>query len=94
MDTTDVEADMVTDLFNAHNDRLVGYCFSIVKNITVAEDIAQDTWAAFLEAHPQSALIDNPAAMLGTIARNKCINYLSRLGKRPDKYEYPEGIGI
>ena len=49
-----------------------------VRDIGVAEDLAQDALLAALQQWPQSGIPDNPAAWLMTAARHRSIDYFRR----------------
>src|SRR5690242_10259267 len=58
--------------------RLIAGLTRIVRDLGVAEDLAQDALVAALETWPKTGVPDNPGAWLMTTARNRAINHLNR----------------
>ena len=58
--------------------RLIAGLTRIVRDVSVAEDLAQDALVAALEQWPRSGIPDNPAAWLMTTARRRGIDALRR----------------
>lgn len=50
----------------------------IVRDVGVAEELAQDALVAALEQWPQSGVPDNPAAWLTAVAKNRALDYFRR----------------
>src|ERR1051325_9643569 len=50
----------------------------IVRDVAVAEDLAQDALIAALERWPQSGVPENPGAWLMATAKHRAIDYLRR----------------
>jgi RNA polymerase sigma-70 factor (ECF subfamily) len=61
--------------------KLMGAIARIVRDVGLAEEIAQDTLVAALERWPESGVPDNPGAWLMATAKNRAIDVLRR-GKR------------
>jgi RNA polymerase sigma factor (sigma-70 family) len=59
-----------------------------IENITIAEDIASDTFLAAMEVWPYKGVPPNPAAWLYTVARNKARNMLARNKVFADKISH------
>jgi RNA polymerase sigma factor (sigma-70 family) len=58
--------------------RLIAGMTRIVRDVSVAEDLAQDALVAALEQWPQSGIPDNPGAWLMAAARHRGIDELRR----------------
>jgi RNA polymerase sigma factor (sigma-70 family) len=58
--------------------RLIAVLTRIVRNVGLAEDLAQDALVAALERWPQTGIPDNPAAWLMTTAKHRAIDNLRR----------------
>ena len=55
--------------------RLIASLTKIVRDIELAEDLAQDALVAALEQWPQSGVPDNPGAWLMATAKHRAIDY-------------------
>jgi RNA polymerase sigma factor (sigma-70 family) len=58
--------------------RLIAGLTRIVRDVAVAEDLAQDALVAALEQWPTSGIPDNPGAWLMTTAKHRAIDHLRR----------------
>jgi RNA polymerase sigma-70 factor, ECF subfamily len=58
--------------------RLIAGLTRMVRDIGVAEDLAQDALVAALEQWPQSGIPDNPGAWLMAVARNRALDFFRR----------------
>jgi RNA polymerase sigma-70 factor, ECF subfamily len=58
--------------------RLIGGLMRMVRDVGVAEDLAQDALVAALEQWPQSGIPDNPGAWLMAAAKHRAIDRLRR----------------
>src|SRR5690348_13097305 len=63
--------------------RLIAGLARIVRDVGVAEELAQDALVAALEQWPNSGVPDNPAAWLMTTAKHRAIDHVRR-AKRYD----------
>ena len=63
--------------------RLIAALARMMRDVGVAEDLAQDALVAALEKWPQSGVPDNPGAWLMTAAKHRAID-LMRRAKRLD----------
>jgi RNA polymerase sigma factor (sigma-70 family) len=63
--------------------RLIGGLTRLVRDVGLAEDLAQDALVAALERWPQSGVPDNPGAWLAAAARYRAID----LVRRRDRFE-------
>ena len=67
--------------------RLIAGIARIVRDVGVAEDLAQDALVAALEQWPASGVPDNPAAWLMATARHRAIDQLRRSTRLERKHE-------
>src|SRR5512139_4306186 len=58
--------------------RLVAGLARLVRDVGLAEDLAQDALVAALERWPESGVPDNPGAWLMAVARHRAIDRLRR----------------
>ncbi|HSR99426.1 MAG TPA: sigma-70 family RNA polymerase sigma factor [Kofleriaceae bacterium] len=58
--------------------KIIGGLVRIVRDVSLAEELAQDALVAALEQWPASGMPMNPAAWLTTTARNRALNALRR----------------
>ena len=58
--------------------RLIAGLARIVRDVGVAEDLAQDALVAALEQWPKSGVPDNPSAWLMAAAKHRAIDYFRR----------------
>ncbi|MDW5594915.1 RNA polymerase sigma factor [Conexibacter stalactiti] len=58
--------------------RLIAGLTRVVRDVSIAEDLAQDALVAALEQWPQSGIPDNPGAWLMTTAKHRGIDALRR----------------
>src|SRR2546426_4790209 len=67
--------------------RLIAGLTRIVRDVGLAEDLAQDALVAALERWPQSGVPDNPGAWLMTTAKHRAIDRLRRSKMLERKHE-------
>src|SRR5580704_9287972 len=67
--------------------RLIAGLTRIVRDIGVAEDLAQDALVAALEQWPKSGVPDNPGAWLMAAAKHRAIDYFRRNQRLDHKHE-------
>src|SRR6516165_757364 len=67
--------------------RLIAGIAGLVRDVALAEDLAQDALVAALEQWPESGVPDNPAAWLMAAAKNRAINVLRRDKMKGRKHE-------
>ena len=67
--------------------RLIAGLARIVRDVGLAEDLAQDALAAALERWPESGVPDNPGAWLMATAKNRAIDLLRRSARFEGKRE-------
>ena len=68
--------------------RLIGGLVRMVRDVGLAEDLAQEALVTALERWPKNGVPDNPGAWLMTTAKNRAIDHLRRAKKL--SYEEPE----
>jgi RNA polymerase sigma factor (sigma-70 family) len=66
--------------------RLIGGIARIVRDVGIAEDLAQDALVAALEQWPASGVPDNPGAWLMATAKHRAIDQLRRSALRERKH--------
>src|SRR6476661_1667562 len=67
--------------------RLIAGLTRMVRDIGVAEDLAQDALVAALEQWPQSGVPDNPGAWLMAAAKHRAIDHFRRNTRLERKHE-------
>ncbi len=67
--------------------RLVAALVRMVRDVALAEDLAQDALVAALEKWPQSGVPDNPGAWLMATAKHRAIDLLRRSTRLDQKHE-------
>ena len=67
--------------------RLIAGLTRIVRDVALAEDLAQDALVAALEQWPESGVPDNPGAWLMATAKHRAIDRLRRNGRLERKQE-------
>jgi RNA polymerase sigma factor (sigma-70 family) len=67
--------------------RLIGGLARIVRDVGVAEELAQDALVAALEQWPESGVPDNPGAWLMATAKHRAIDFLRRRTLLDRKHE-------
>jgi len=67
--------------------RLIAGLTRIVRDVGLAEELAQDALVAALEQWPESGVPDNPGAWLMATARNRAIDLVRRDAMRQRKHE-------
>ena len=79
--------EVIRDVFRTESARLVGGLVRLVRDVGVAEELAQDALVAALEQWRESGIPDNPGAWLQAVARNRAINALKRNAVVARKHE-------
>lgn len=67
--------------------RLIGGLARIVKDLEVAEDLAQEALVAALEQWPETGVPDNPGAWLMTTAKNRAIDRFRKKSLQERKHD-------
>src|SRR6202167_4890909 len=71
--------------------RLIAGLMRMVRDLGVAEDLAQDALVAALEQWPQSGVPENPGAWLMATAKHRAIDLLRRNTRLRQKHEQLAG---
>ncbi|ACQ79957.1 putative RNA polymerase, sigma-24 subunit, ECF subfamily [Beutenbergia cavernae DSM 12333] len=66
--------------------QLIATLARTVRDVGLAEELAQDAFVAALEQWPRDGIPDNPAAWLTTTAKNKAVDLIRREHTRDAKY--------
>src|SRR5262245_21861180 len=66
---------------------LVATLARLVNDVGLAEDLAQETFAAALSQWPQEGVPENPAAWLMAVGRRRAIDLIRREQVRTEKYQ-------
>ena len=67
--------------------RIVAVVARMVRDVGVAEELAQDALVSALEHWPREGLPDNPAAWLMTAAKRRALDHLRRLKMQDEKHQ-------
>src|ERR1700690_832866 len=62
-------------VWRAESARLIGAVTRMTRDVSLAEDLAQDALVAALEQWPATGVPDNPVAWLMTIAKRRAIDH-------------------
>jgi RNA polymerase sigma-70 factor (ECF subfamily) len=84
--TTDTHR-TIDAVWRIESPRLIAGLTRIVRDVGVAEDLAQDALVAALEQWPQSGVPDNPGAWLMAAAKHRAIDYFRRNTRLERKHE-------
>jgi RNA polymerase sigma factor (sigma-70 family) len=74
--------------------RLVGALTRLTRDVSLAEDLAQDALVAALEQWPATGVPDNPAAWLMTTAKRRAIDHFRRAERLRRKLAELEGTRV
>jgi len=74
-------------LWRIESARLIAGLARIVRDVGLAEDLAQDALVAALERWPESGVPDNPGAWLMAVAKRRAVDLLRRSKRLERKYE-------
>src|SRR5512144_1610673 len=77
MSATDIHH-VIETVWRSESPRLIGALVRVVRDIDLAEELAQDALVAALERWPASGIPDNPGAWLMTAAKHRGIDQLRR----------------
>src|SRR3979411_291239 len=67
--------------------RIIAGLMRIVRDVGLAEELAQDALVAALEQWPASGVPDNPGAWLMTIAKRRAVDHIRRAQRLERKHE-------
>ncbi|MEF7439281.1 RNA polymerase sigma factor [Paenibacillus lautus] len=74
-------------IWRIESSKIIAYLTRMVRDIGLAEDLAQDALIAALERWPNDGIPDNPGGWLMTAAKRKALDLLRRNKVRDRKYE-------
>jgi len=74
-------------VYRIESARLIAGLTRIVRDVGLAEDLAQDALVAALEQWPESGIPDNPGAWLMTTAKHRAIDFWRRNTRLERKHE-------
>ncbi|MDN4072329.1 RNA polymerase sigma factor [Fictibacillus terranigra] len=77
----------IEGIWTVESARIIAGVARIIQDVSIAEDLAQDTLAIALEKWPESGIPEKPGAWLMTVAKRLAINLLRRNKLRDQKYE-------
>ncbi|KQV11968.1 RNA polymerase sigma factor [Kitasatospora sp. Root107] len=78
MTVTDWDATVVETVFRIESARIIAVVTRIVRDVGIAEELAQDAMVAALEQWPRSGVPDRPGAWLTAAAKNRAIDLVRR----------------
>jgi RNA polymerase sigma-70 factor, ECF subfamily len=79
--------DTIRAVFRLESARLIAGLVRRVRDVGLAEDLAQDALVSALEQWPESGIPDNPAAWLMAAAKNRAVNAFARSALTARKHE-------
>lgn len=74
-------------IWRIESSKIIAYLTRMVRDVGIAEDLAQDALIAALEHWPIDGIPDNPGGWLMTAAKRKALDLLRRNKVRDQKYE-------
>ena len=72
-------------LWRMESGKIIGALARMLRNVALAEELAQDAMVEALERWPQSGVPDNPGAWLMAVAKNRALDQLRHLKMRQAK---------
>ncbi|MEU6596956.1 RNA polymerase sigma factor [Streptomyces flaveolus] len=78
MDTQPATAHAIETVFRLESPRVIAGVARIVRDVGIAEELAQDALVAALERWPLDGVPDNPGAWLMATARNRAVDLVRR----------------
>src|SRR6186997_1755837 len=85
--TSDTPRTVVETVWRMASARLIAGLARLVRDVGVAEDLAQDALVAALEQWPEQGVPDNPGAWLMTAARRRAIDRIRHAQMADEKHE-------
>lgn len=67
---------VVEAVWRMESGRIIGALARMLRNVGLAEELAQDAMVTALERWPEAGIPDNPAAWLMTVAKNRALDHL------------------
>ncbi|MCB1742155.1 MAG: RNA polymerase sigma factor [Gammaproteobacteria bacterium] len=86
-DVADAARSAIETVWRIEAPRLIGGLVRIVRDLDLAEELAQEALVAALERWPTSGIPDNPGAWLMTTARHRAIDELRRRARVDRKHD-------
>jgi RNA polymerase sigma factor (sigma-70 family) len=86
VDRNDVDR-TIDAIWRMESARIIGGLTRMVRDVGLAEDLAQDALVAALDQWPQSGVPDNPGAWLMAAAKNRAIDHFRRNQRLERKHE-------
>ena len=86
MNRTDIQR-TIEAVWRIESARLIGALARLMRDVGVAEELAQDALVAALEQWPDAGIPDNPGAWLMAAARNRAIDQLRRRSMADQKHQ-------
>src|SRR5881398_1818262 len=86
MTATDTQR-AIDAVWRIESPRLIAGLARIVRDVGLAEDLAQDALVAALEQWPESGVPEQPSAWLMGTAKHRAIDLFRRDARRARKYE-------
>jgi RNA polymerase sigma factor (sigma-70 family) len=77
----------VQAIWRIESARLIAGLTRLVRDVGLAEDLAQDALVAALEKWPESGVPDNPGAWLMAVGKHRAIDLIRRNSRLEHKYE-------
>ncbi len=84
--TADATNEAIIALWRTEAPRVVGMLARIVRDVGLAEELAQDALVAALEDWPRNGVPERPAAWLVTTAKRRALNALKRVRMTEQKH--------
>ena len=78
---------VVETVWRLESPRLIAGLTRLVRDLSQAEDLAQEALVEALETWPRSGVPENPGAWLRTVAKNRAFDALRRRQRTTKKYE-------
>src|SRR6202007_317878 len=85
--TSTITHSTIDAVWRIESARLIAGLTRIVRDVGVAEELAQDALVAALEQWPESGVPDNPGAWLMATAKHRAIDHFPRNTRRERKHE-------
>jgi len=77
----------IDGIWRIESAKIIASLARMVRDVGLAEDLAQDALLIALERWPETGIPDNPGAWLMTTAKRRAIDHIRRLKLRDRKYE-------
>jgi RNA polymerase sigma factor (sigma-70 family) len=88
--TERVTHEAIATVWRIESARLIGGLVRALRDLSLAEDVAQEALVAALERWPETGIPENPGAWLMTTAKNRALDYLRWRQMRERKHELLE----